>query len=150
MMISRLEGRGGHRAIAAALAGIYGLGALVHLYFLAVDPGVYEQFGELALLEGYRTLWDGFVVPNLRLLLPAVVLLEAGVALSILRRGHAARRGHFAGMAFQIGLVPSGPWGPINALLAFGHWRLAKRERLVDTAERSLRTEPGSGEGAMR
>ncbi len=141
-MNARLPRRHLHRPIVATLAGIYGLGALVHLYFLVVDPGVYEQFGVLALLDAYGTLWDGFVVPNLRMLLPLVVLLEAGVALSIIRRGRTASRGHYAGMVFQLGLVPSGPWGPINAVLAWGHWRLAKRERALGTGLESQRAEP--------
>lgn len=109
------------------LAGIYGIGAVIHAYFTLTDPAVYEQFGQLALLDSYTHLWRTLVVPNLRLLLPLVVLFEAGVAVAVLGRGRIARVGNALGGLFQLALVPTGPWGPINLGLALVHGYLLGR-----------------------
>ncbi len=108
------------RWLSGGLAAIYALGAIVHLYFTLTGPEVYERFGDLALLSVYRDLWTAFVVPNLRVLLPVVILFEAGVAWALVSRRF-AHMGNVGGATFQLALVPTGPWGPINVLLAGVH-----------------------------
>jgi len=149
--MSRLRATPGrYRLVVWAIASIYALGSLVHLAFWVSDPGIYERFGELALLDAYGSLWEILVVPRLGLLLPLVVVFEAGIALSILRPGRTARRGHLAGVLFQLGLAPSGPWGPINIALAWGHWRLARAAGVAATSEASTTAEPEHSVGTSR
>lgn len=124
--MSVLTGPRRRRWVSGGLAAIYALGALVHLYFTVTGPELYERFGDMALLTAYRDLWTAVVVPNLRLLLPAVILFEAGVAVALVTKRF-ARLGNVGGAAFQLALVPTGPWGPINLLLAAVHARLLGR-----------------------
>ena len=141
---------GRYRLVVWAIAAVYALGSLVHLAFWATDPGIYERFGELALLDAYGSLWEIVVVPRLGLLLPLVVVFEAAVALSILRPGRTARRGHLAGVLFQLGLAPSGPWGPINIALAWGHWRLAKAAGVASVGDEGTSSETEHSVGTAR
>lgn len=103
------------------LAGVYALGAIVHVYFLLVVPEIYEAFADLALLSLYQTFWTGYIVPNLSVLIPIVILFELSVAIALLGNDSISAFGNFAGAAFQFGLVLSGPWGLINLGLAILH-----------------------------
>lgn len=103
------------------LAGVYALGAIVHVYFLLVVPEIYEVFADLALLSLYQTFWTGYIVPNLSVLIPIVILFELSVAIALLGNDSISAFGNFAGAAFQFGLVLSGPWGLINLGLAILH-----------------------------
>ena len=120
------------------MGGVYLLGGLVHAFFWINDPAIYEEFGHLALLDSYRELWNGLVVPNLGHLVPMVVVFEIGVGLAVLGRGPIARAGNLFGGGFQLALVPSGPWGPINLGFAVLHAYLLRL-----TAPES-KTRPGS------
>ncbi|MFP9190952.1 hypothetical protein ACLI4Q_04705 [Natrialbaceae archaeon A-CW1-1] len=107
---------------------LYAVGALVHGYFALVTPYLYQVFADMALVAAYRELWLAVVVPNLGVLLPAVILFEAGVAVALLWRGPTVTVGNLAGGCFQLGLVLSGPWGVINLGLALVHFYLARLE----------------------
>ena len=109
------------------MGGVYLLGGLVHAFFWINDPAIYEEFGRLALLDSYEELWNGLVVPNLRLLVPLVIVFEIGVGLAVLGRGRIARAGNVLGGGFQLALLPSGPWGPINLVFALLHGYLLRR-----------------------
>ena len=117
------------------LAGVYLLGGLVHAFFWINDPAIYEEFGRLALLDSYGELWDGLVVPNLRLLVPLVVVFEIGVGLAVLGRGRIARAGNLFGGGFQLALVPSGPWGPINLGFAVLHGYLLRQTATPESVD---------------
>ncbi|WP_124196854.1 hypothetical protein [Natrarchaeobius chitinivorans] len=107
---------------------LYAVGALVHGYFALVTPDLYLVFADMALVTTYRELWLAVVVPNLGVLLPAVILLEAGIAVAILWRGRTVTVANLVGGCFQLGLVLSGPWGVINLGLAAVHFYLARLE----------------------
>jgi len=100
---------------------MYLLGALVHIALGTLAPAVYAEFANQALLSLYRDVWGDFIVPNLAVLHPLVVVFEFTVGVALLRRGHMVLAGHAAGAVFQAGLIFSGPWGPMNALLALPH-----------------------------
>ena len=110
------------------LAVLYAVGALVHLYFSLFTPELYEVFVEMALVDAYRVLWLSYVVPNLHVLLPAVIVFEAGIAALLLWRGRVVTVANVAGGCFQLGLVLSGPWGLLNLGLAAVHFALARVE----------------------
>lgn len=103
------------------LGATYLLGAAVHVWLGATAPETYVRFADLALVDRYTQLWRALVVPNLRVLQPAVVAGEFLLGLALLRGGRATRYGHVAGAVFQLVLVPSGPWGVVNGVLAIGH-----------------------------
>lgn len=111
----------------AGLALLYFLGGIAHLVLAVRSPGVYEGFANQALLGAYTDAWRTFVVPNLAVLIPLVGLFEVGIAVALLWRKRAVRVGHAAGGLFQAGLVLSGPWGPINAVLALVHLEALRR-----------------------
>ena len=110
------------------LGTLYAVGALIHGYFALVTPDLYLVFADMALVAAYRELWLAVVVPNLGVLLPAVILFEAGIAVTILWRGRTVTIANLAGGCFQLGLVLSGPWGVINLGLAVVHLYLARLE----------------------
>ena len=110
------------------LGTLYAVGALIHGYFALVAPDLYLVFADMALVAAYRKLWLAVVVPNLAVLLPAVILFEAGIAAALLWRGRTVAVGNLAGGCFQLGLVLSGPWGVLNLGLAVGHFYLARLE----------------------
>lgn len=105
---------------------VYLLGAVAHVAIGLLAPEVYEEFADQALLSVYTDLWVTLVVPNLVVLQPLVVVFEIVLGAVLLWRGWAVRAGHVAGAVFQIGLILSGPWGPINALLAVIHLAAAR------------------------
>ena len=127
------------RAVRIALGLLYAAGALIHLYFILYAPGLYELFAEVALVATYRELWLSLVVPNRWILLPIVVLLEAGVAAGLLWRGRVVTVANVAGAIFQFGLVLSGPWGILNLGLAGVHLYLAR----IDFPEPAIRRREG-------
>ncbi len=108
------------RRVTGLLGVMYLLGAALHIGLGLFAPESYEQFADRALHVSYTQLWRTFIVPNLSVLQPSVIALEAGIGLALLWRGR--KFGHAAGGMFQLALVPSGPWGPINLLLAAIHW----------------------------
>lgn len=106
-------------------------------------PELYDVFAEMALVAIYRELWLSLVVPNLQILLPIVVLFEAGVAMGLLWRGRAVTIANVAGAIFQVGLVLSGPWGILNLGLAGVHLHLARfdfRESMTRRRKSELST----------
>lgn len=103
------------------LSGTYLLGGLVHVALGGLAPGAYARFAEQALVGVYTDLWTWLVVPNLWVLHPLVTVFELGLGIVLLWRGRPVRAAHAAGAVFQVGLVLSGPWGPINAVLALIH-----------------------------
>lgn len=111
----------------AGLALLYFLGGIAHLVLAVRSPAIYEGFANQALLGAYTDAWRTFVVPNLAVLVPLVGLFEVGIAVALLWRNRAVRVGHIAGGLFQAGLVVSGPWGPINAVLALLHFEALRR-----------------------
>lgn len=107
--------------VRTVLGAIYLLGALAHVWLGLSAPGVYEAFANQALVGPYADLWRSVVVPNLAVLQPLVTLFELGLGLALLWRGRTVKAGHAAGALFQTGLILSGPWGSINAVLAAVH-----------------------------
>lgn len=105
---------------------MYAVGAIVHAYFALFTPEMYEAFADVALVAIYREMWSNFVIPNLWLLLPAVILFEIAVAIALLGRGRVVKLANVAAGLFQLGLVLSGPWGVINLVLAAVHFALAR------------------------
>ena len=103
------------------LAAVYLLGGVAHLVLAASSMDLYESFADQALVGVYTDLWRDAVVPHLAILVPLVGLFELAVGAALLWRGRAVRLGHAGGALFQTGLVLSGPWGPVNALLALVH-----------------------------
>jgi hypothetical protein len=108
-------------ALRVVLAVTYLAGGLAHLVLAVVAPRVYDGFADQALVGAYTDRWQDLVVPNLGVLVPLVGLFELAVGATLLARGRAVRAGHAGGAVFQAGLVLSGPWGPINAVLAVAH-----------------------------
>lgn len=109
------------------LGAMYLLGAVTHILLGILAPELYQQFANQALVAIYTNLWQSFVVPYLAILQPLVTAFEIGVAVALWWRGRAVRIGHAAGAAFQAGLVLSGPWGPVNALLTLLHVAALRR-----------------------
>lgn len=126
------------------LGAMYLLGALAHVALGRFAPGIYAEFADQALVGAYTDLWQALVVPNLVVLQPLVAVFELGVGLALLWRGHAVLVGHAAGASFQAGLVLSGPWGPINAVLALVHLT-ALRTSYPATVADTLRERVGRG-----
>ena len=110
-----------------ALAITYLLGGVAHLVLAATSLEFYESFADVALLGAYTDLWGEFVVPNLAVLVPLVALFELALGVALLWRGPAVRLAHAGGAGFQAALVLSGPWGPVNAVLAGIHAVAARR-----------------------
>jgi hypothetical protein len=108
-------------AVRLLLGASYLLGALVHVLLGLRAPETYAEFVDLTPWAAYGEAWRAFVVPNLGVLQPLVVLFELTVGLALLVRGRAVRAGHAGGAVFQLALVPSGPWGVINLGLAAVH-----------------------------
>lgn len=100
---------------------MYVLGGIVHLVLGVQSPELYVEFADQALLGLYTDFWRSLVVPNLVVLQPLIALFELAVGMALFWRGLVLRIGHGAGAAFQLLLVLSGPWGPINAVLAVIH-----------------------------
>jgi hypothetical protein len=100
---------------------VYLVGALAHVALGLAAPEVYAAFADRALVGVYTDLWTSLVVPYLAFLQPLVVAFELGLGAALLWRGRAVLAGHAAGALFQAGLVLSGPWGPVNAVLALVH-----------------------------
>jgi hypothetical protein len=109
---------------------LYAVGALIHGYFALVAPDLYLVFADMALVAAYRELWLAVVVPNLGVILPAVILFEEGIAVAILWRGRTVTVANLAGGCFQLGLVLFGPWGVINPGLTVVHLYLTRLEFL--------------------
>ena len=128
------------RPIRIVLAVLYAVGALIHLYVTLFAPELYEVFVEMALVEMYRALWLSYVVPNLDILLPLVIVFEAGIAVALLWRGRVVTVANVAGGCFQLGLILSGPWGLLNLGLAGIHFYLAR----VDFQEPAVRRGEGN------
>ena len=125
-------------ALRLLFAATYALGTLGHVYLTLTDRTLYYAFADLALVETYRDIWTSFVVPNLAVLLPAVILFEAILAVTILWGGRVGRLGNLAGAVFQLALVPSGPWGVVNLVLAGGHLWLARQPLATTTRRRDV------------
>jgi hypothetical protein len=113
--------------VRAGLALLYFVAGIAHLVLAVRSPGVYEGFATQALFGAYTDAWRSFVVPNLAVLVPLVGFFEVAIAVTLLWRNRAVSLGHLAGGLFQAGLVFSGPWGPINAVLALLHFGALRR-----------------------
>jgi hypothetical protein len=107
--------------IRVLLAIVYLLGGVVHLLLAIVSPTVYEGFAEQALVGAYTTMWETYVVPQLGVLVPMMGVIELAIGGALLVGGRATTLAHGAGAVVQSGLVLSGPWGPVNGLLAVVH-----------------------------
>ena len=119
-----------------ALAVTYLLGGVAHLVLAATNLAFYESFADMALVGPYTDLWRDLVVPNLAVLVPVVGLFELAVGVALLWRGRAVQVAHAGGAVFQVGLVLSGPWGVVNAVLAGVHALAARRSYPASSAER--------------
>ena len=108
-------------AIRIGLGALYLLGALAHIAIGLLAPEVYHQFANQALVGQYADLWISLIAPNIAILLPLIIIFEISVMAFLFWRGTAVLIGHAAGAGFQVALVLSGPWGPINAGLSFIH-----------------------------
>lgn len=123
------------------LGVMYLLGALAHVALGWFAPEIYASFADQALLGVYTDLWVALVVPNLFLLQPLVAVFELGIGVALLWRGRAVLVGHAAGAGFQAVLILSGPWGPVNAVLALVHLaalRTSYPATVADLARRRL------------
>lgn len=120
---------------------MYLLGALAHIALGFLTPEIYVRFADQALVGVYTDVWTGVVVPNLWIMQPLVAVFEFGLALALLWRGRVVQAAHAAGAVFQAGLILSGPWGPVNAVLALVHvagLRSSYPETIVTVASRRL------------
>jgi hypothetical protein len=119
---------GPRREVLRIVLGVmYLLGALAHVALGVLAPEIYRRFANQALVAIYTNLWQSLVVSHLAILQPLVILFEFGLGVALCWRGRAVLLGHAAGAVFQIGLVLSGPWGPINAVLAVLHLAALRR-----------------------
>ncbi|WP_276259528.1 hypothetical protein [Haloglomus litoreum] len=107
--------------VRVGLGVMYLLGALAHVALGWFAPEIYASFADRAPLGAYTDLWRALVVPNLFILQPLVAVFELGVGVALLWRGRAVLVGHAVGASFQAVLILSGPWGPVNAVLALVH-----------------------------
>lgn len=131
----------GWEAPRVVLSIMYLLGALAHVALGVLAPEIYARFADQALVGVYTDVWTGLVVPNLWIMQPLVAVFEFGLATALLWRGRAVLAAHAVGVVFQAGLVLSGPWGPINAVLALVHMaglRSSYPETIVTLASRRL------------
>jgi hypothetical protein len=126
------------------LGVMYLLGALAHLVLGVSAPEIYRQFANQALVAPYTDLWQTLVVPFLAILQPLVILFELGLVVALCWRGRAVLLGHAAGAVFQAGLILSGPWGPINAVLALVHVAALRRAYPRTVLELVRRRETGT------
>jgi|GEM_PF-5696009 len=117
---------------------MYLLGAIAHVALGIAAPSIYAEFADQALVAAYTTAWNAWVVPNLWLLQPLVIVFEAGVAIALLARGSVVRVGHVAGATFQAGLILSGPWGPVNAGLVALHLAALRFEYPTPVSSRRI------------
>jgi hypothetical protein len=109
------------------LGAVYLLGGLAHVALGVLSPEVYERFADQALVDAYADAWNSLVAPNTAVLVPLVATFEFAVGAALLWRGRAVRTGHAAAGLFQAALILSGPWGPVNAVLAAVHAAAARR-----------------------
>ena len=126
------------------LGVVYLFGGVAHVALGLAAPEIYEEFADQALVSAYADLWASLVVPNLAVLQPLVAVFELALGAALLWWGRAVRAGHAVGAVFQAGLVLSGPWGPVNALLAVVHLAALRRSypaTVVDLVRR--RTDRG-------
>jgi len=130
-------------ALRTVLGVMYLLGALAHAVLGILAPEIYQQFANQTLVGLYADLWRSLVVPSLPILQPLVILFEIGLAVALCWRGRIVLLAHGAGAVFQAGLVLSGPWGPINAVLALLHVASLRRSypRTIISLVRRRRTE---------
>ena len=70
------------------------------------SPSVYEGFAEASILPFYRSLWESFVYPWIRLFLIPVVLIEVVIAWLLLKSGTYVKAGLGIALAFTLFLVP--------------------------------------------
>jgi hypothetical protein len=104
----------------------YAVGGAVHLFFWWNDSDVYAEITPYIRYDWYRSLWTGYVLPNVDVLLPLLAGFELLLAGLVLSRGQTARLGHGVGAAFQIALTPLGFWWPANVVIAAGHVLLVR------------------------
>lgn len=118
----------------AVLGLVYAGGALVHLQFWLTNHEVYAEITPFIRFEWYESAWIEFVVPNLGVLLPLLVVFEIAVALALFS-GRYARWGLSLGAAFNLVIAPLGFWWPANVALAVVHLALLRFEYDDPTTE---------------
>ena len=129
-------------ATRVVLSVMYLLGALAHVALGVLAPEIYARFADQALVGVYTDVWTGLVVPNLWIMQPLVAVFEFGLAIALLWRRRVVQAAHAAGAVFQAGLILSGPWGPVNAVLALVHvaaLRSSYPETILTLASRRIR-----------
>jgi hypothetical protein len=129
-------------ATRVVLSVMYLLGALAHIALGFLAPEIYVRFADQALVGVYTDVWTGVVVPNLWIMQPLVAVFEFGLAIALLWRRRVVQAAHAAGAVFQAGLILSGPWGPVNAVLALVHvaaLRSSYPETILTLASRRIR-----------
>ena len=131
-------------ALRIGLGVMYILGALTHVLLGVLAPEIYPEFANQALVAIYTDLWQSLVVPYLAILQPLVTVFELGLGVALCWRGRAVLLGHAGGAVFQTGLIFSGPWGPINAVLALVHVAALRRSYPRSILELARRRESGA------
>jgi hypothetical protein len=92
--------------------------AAINVVVASVDLDLYAEFGRDPLLGAYDELWTRLVVPNLEVLVPALIAFEVlvGLVLWTSRSPH-LRTALWAIVAFQLALVPASVYAAWNLLL---------------------------------
>ena len=81
-------------------------GAAVNAFFALTQPGIYDTFGDMAILPFYRNLWRSLVVPNILVFLALTVLFELTTGILLLSEGAAVKVGMGMAILFFLALVP--------------------------------------------
>lgn len=107
--------------IRSLLACIYIPGGISYLVLGFRSPSVYGGFANQAQVGAYTTVWKTYVPPHVGILVPLVEVIELAIGGGLRLGDRTPKLAHGSGALFHTGLVRSGPWGPVNGLLAFLH-----------------------------
>jgi hypothetical protein len=88
------------------LALLFLAGGLSHIYLVSARPSIYEGFADLAFWSLYKSLWQDWVLPHLKLWIALLILFEFAVGALLLGSGVYPQIGLALAAAFMIFLIP--------------------------------------------
>jgi|Deesub1362A_J573_1020465.scaffolds.fasta_scaffold00005_322 hypothetical protein len=84
---------------------IYLVGAAINLQFALLNPQVYKEFADFAIIL-YKTLWSSIVMPHLMTWIMLVVVFEITTGVLILSKGNLVKIGLAGCIIFNLFLIP--------------------------------------------